>query len=405
LTPEFRKFWLGRTVSFVGSEVTAVALPLAAVLLLEADAREMGWLVAAQNLPWIFFGLAAGVWVDRARRQPILVATNFGQAALLAVIPAAALLGQLSILLLAAVAFGASAMSVIGSVADRAYLPSLLARDQLVGANSRIQFSFSLSRTVGPGAAGMLVQWLTAPIAIVVDVVTFVVAGVLIGAIRHPEAPPPRHDTHVVADILDGWKRVARDAVLRPLVICGAAHNICSTAIVAVYVLYLTRSLGVTPTLLGAILVAGGLGATLGSLVASRLTARIGIGPALIWSQALTGIARLLIPLADGPLLVVALVLALSEFLLGAMRAIFNITQITLRQTVTEAAYQGRVNATIAFLLWAFTPIGALAGGYLGDVIGLNATLWLAGSGVLASTGLAYFSALRTTRTVSVLAH
>ena len=302
MTPEFRRFWLGRSVSFVGSEVTAVALPLAAVLLLDADAREMGWLVAAQNLPWIFFGLAAGVWVDRVRRQPVLVVTNFGQAALLAVIPIAALLGQLSMLLLAAVAFGASAMSLLGSVADRAYLPSLLRRDQFVGANSRIQFSYSLSKTVGPGAAGVLVQWLTAPIAIVVDVVTFIVAGILIGSIRHPEASPPRRDTHVVADMLEGLKRLARDAVLRPLVLCGAAHNIFSTMIVAVYILYLTRTLGFTPTLLGAVLVAGGVGSVLGSVVAGRLVERIGIGPVLIASQALTGVARLLIPLADGPL-------------------------------------------------------------------------------------------------------
>jgi predicted MFS family arabinose efflux permease len=375
-------------------------LPLAAVLLLEADAREMGWLVAAQNLPMVCFGLLTGVWVDRARRRPILVATNFGQAALLAVIPAAAFLDQLSLPLLAAVAFGASSLSNVGSVADRAYLPSLLPREQLVAANSRIQFSFSLSRTVGPGAAGLLVQWLTAPVAILVDVVTFVIAGALIGSIRHAErVPPPSADSRVVAGIVEGMRRVVRDPVLRPLVLCGAAHNICSTAIVAVYVLYLTRTLGIGPTLLGAILVAGGIGALLGSMVSARVTDRFGIGPALIGSQAVTGFARLLIPLAAGPLPVVVAILAVSELVLGAMRAIFNITQISLRQTVTEPAYQGRVNATIAVLLWAFTPLGALAGGYLGDAIGINATLWIAAGGVLGSTGIAYFSALRTTRT------
>lgn len=397
MTPEFRRLWLGQSVSFVGSEVTLVALPLAAVLLLEADARDMGYLVAAQNLPMIFFGLIAGVWVDRARRQPILVATNLGSAALLAAIPGAALLGQLDLLLLGAVAFGASTMSVIGTVADRAYVASLVPRAHLVAANSRIQFSYSLSKTVGPGLAGVLVQTITAPLAIVVDVVTFTIAGTLYASIRHKETLPAPRDSHVVADVLEGLKRVARHDVLRPLVLCGAVHNICTTAIVAVYVLYLTRSLEVTPALLGTILVAGGVGSVLGSLVAGRLTGRIGIGPALIWSQALTGIARLLIPLAGGPLPVVVLMLAISELVLGAVRAVFNITQISLRQSVTEAAYQGRVNATIGFLLWAFTPIGALAGGYLGNSLGLNATLWLAGGGVLASTAIAYFSALRTT--------
>lgn len=401
MTPDFRKLWLGRSVSFVGSEITGVALPLAAVLLLQADARQMGWLVAAQQLPWLFFGLAAGVWTDRMRRKPILVATNFGQAALLAVIPAAAWLGQLDMLLLTVVAFGAASLSVIGSVADRAFLPALVLREQIIAGNSRIQMSFSLSRTVGPGAAGFLVQWLTAPIAILIDVVSFVISGALIGSIRHQEPDPPPSDRHIVADVLEGLKRVVGDDRLRPLVLCGALHNICSTAIVAVFVLYLTQTLGFTPTLLGGVLVAGGIGAFLGSLIAGRVAERVGIGPALIGSQALTGVARLLIPLADGPLLAIVAVLALSEFLLGAMRAIFNIVQLSLRQTVIEGAYQGRVNATIAFVLWAFTPIGALAGGYLGDAIGLNATLWLAGAGVLAATGIAYFSALRTTRTMA----
>jgi predicted MFS family arabinose efflux permease len=397
VTPDFRKLWLGRSISFVGSEITSVALPLAAVLLLQADARQMGWLVAAQNLPWLLFGLAAGVWVDRVRRKPILVATHFGAAASLAAIPAAAYFDQLSMLVLAAAAFGASTMTVLSNVADRAYLPSLLAREQLVAANSRIQLSFSLSRTVGPGAAGLLVQSLTAPIAILVDVVSFVVAGTLIGTIRYRESQPPPRESRAVADILEGVKRVVHDPVLRPLVLCGAIHNVCSMAIMAVYVLYLTQSLGFTPALLGATLVTGGVGASLGSVVASRLVERIGVGPALIGSQALTGVARLLIPLASGPLAVVVLLLAFSEFLLGSMRAIYNITQISLRQSVTEAAYLGRVNATIVFLLWAPTPIGALAGGYLGDAIGLNATLWLFGGGVLASTAIAYFSALRTT--------
>jgi predicted MFS family arabinose efflux permease len=399
VTPDFRKLWLGRSVSFVGSEITGVALPLAAVLLLEADASEMGWLVAAQNLPWLFFVLVAGVWIDRARRKPILVAANFGAAASLAAIPAAAYFDQLNMFVLGAAAFGAGTMAVWSNVADRAYLPALVGRDRLVAANSRIQFSFSLSRTIGPGVAGLLVQWLTAPIAILVDVASFVIAGTLIGTIRHHETRPPPRDAHIVADILEGLKRVAHDPVLRPLVLCGALHNVCSMAIMAVYVLYLTQTLGFTPTLLGATLVAGGVGAALGSVVSGRLTERIGIGPALIGSQALTGLARLLIPLAAGPLVVVVLVLALSEFLLGAMRAIFNITQISLRQTVTETAYLGRVNATIVFLLWAPTPLGALAGGYLGDAIGLKATLWLAAGGVLASTALAYFSALRATRT------
>jgi hypothetical protein len=164
--------------------------------------------------------MVAGVWVDSSRRKPILVATNLGQAALLAVVPIAGMLSALNMVIVVAAAFGASSLSIIGSVANRAYLPSLLPREQIVAANSRVQFSFSLARTTGPGVAGLLVQVLTAPITVLVDVGTFVFAGLLISTIGHPEASPRRRETHVIADIAEGVKRVASDAVLRPIVLC-----------------------------------------------------------------------------------------------------------------------------------------------------------------------------------------
>lgn len=360
----------------------------------------MGWLTAAQNLPMVFLGLAAGVWIDRVRRRPVLVLTDFAQAALLATIPLAALLGFLRIGLLYAVAFGTGACAVLAAVADRAYLPSLLPREELVGGNSRIQFSISLARTAGPGLGGLLVQWLTAPVAIVVDIASFVASGLLKRSIRHVEPVPEGRDRPLLRGVVEGLRHVARHALLRPLVLCGATHNFCSTMIVAVYVLYLTKGLGMTPALLGLVLLAGGVGSIVGSLGASDVARRAGIGPALILSQAATGIARLLIPLAMGPRAAVIACLVLSELLLGAMRAIFNITQISLRQAITPMEVQGSVNASIGFLLWALTPLGALAGGTLGAAIGVRPTLWIAASGVLLSTLLALVSDLRGTRSV-----
>jgi predicted MFS family arabinose efflux permease len=260
--------------------------------------------------------------------------------------------------------------------------------------NARIQFSASAARTVGPGFAGLLVQWLTAPLAIALDAASFLVAGLVVGSIRRDE-PKPEGGGRTWPDIANGMRRVTRHPLLRPLVLCGGTHNICSTMIVAVYVLYVTRELHVGPAMLGLIFSMGGAGALVGSVYASRVARRLGVGPVLVVAQALTGMARLLIPLAGGPLL-----LACSEFLLGAMRAVFNITQISLRQAVTPPEWQGRVNASIGFLLWAAAPVGALAGGYLAAGIGMRATLWIAASGVTLSTLWALGSRLRVTRTL-----
>jgi predicted MFS family arabinose efflux permease len=268
--------------------------------------------------------------------------------------------------------------------------------------NSKISLSGSVAQTVGPGFAGALVQWLTAPIAIAVDAVSFVIAGLLILSIRTPEPTPPSAGTRTrtVAEVKDSLLTVMRHPMLRPLVLCTATHNICSTMIVAVYVLYLTRELAVTPFLLSLIFMAGGLGAVCGSILTTRLTSGFGVGPSLILMQAVTGIARLLVPLAMGSLSQVVAILMFSQFLLGTVRATFNVTQFSLRQTVIEAATMARVNAAIGFLFWAVTPLGALAGGYLGDVLGVHPTLWIAASGVLLSTGFMLFSRLRSQMTL-----
>jgi predicted MFS family arabinose efflux permease len=268
--------------------------------------------------------------------------------------------------------------------------------------NSKISLSGSVAQTVGPGFAGVLVQWLTAPIAIAADAVSFLIAGLFTLSIRTPEPKPPSAGTRTrtVAEVKESLLTVMRHPLLRPLVLCAVAHNICSTMIVAVYVLYLTRELEVTPLLLSMIFVAGGLGAVCGSILTTRLTAGVGMGPTLILMQALTGIARLLVPLAMGSLSQVVAMLMCSQFLLGAVRATFNVTQLSLRQTVIPASTMGRVNATISFILWGFTPLGALAGGYLGEHLGVRPTLWIAASGVLLSTGFVLFSRLRSQMTL-----
>ena len=400
LSPDFRRLWTAQSISFFGSQVTELALPLTALVVLNASPTEMGVLVALENLPMACIGLVAGVWVDRMRRRPWLIACDFGRGSLLAAVPIAAALDALTFPLLCAVAFGAGSLNVCAAVADRAYLPSLVAREELIAANSRVQFSASVARTSGPGIAGLLVDLLTAPIALAVDALSFFVAGIFLLRIRQPEEKPTVVTRHVGREIIDGLRHVLRHPTLRPLVLCGGMHNLSSQMIVPLYVLYLTREFGVSPLLLGGILLTGGLGSIVGASASTRITVRWGVGRTLVFSQLLTGVARLAIPIAFGPQPWVLGWFIFSEFLLGAMRPIFNVTQISLRQAITAPEMQGRVAATIGFLLWGFSPIGALAGGFLGDRIGLRPTLAIAASGVLLSTGWVLFSQLGKVREV-----
>src|SRR5918999_231434 len=309
---DFRRFWIGRGIASIGDEISALALPLIAVLVLDATATQMGVINALGYLPFLLVGLQAGVWVDRMRRRRILIWSDLLQAALLLSLPVAGFLGVLRIEQLYALALMIGAINVVASVAQQSFLPSLVDRRQLPTANSRLEATYSATGIVGPGAAGALVQVLSAPIAIVSEV-------------------------------------------------------------------------GVSPALLGLIVASGGPGALLGALAAVPVARRLGVGPTIVGAQVLTGIACLAAPLAGGPIWIAAIVLAGGEFLLGLARTLFNITQLSLRQAITPDRLQGRVNATMRFMMWGVTPVGALAGGLLGSAIGLRQTLLLAAVGVLAA--------------------
>jgi MFS family permease len=399
--PDFLKFWIGQTISFFGSEVTALALPLTAVLVLGATPPEMGVLVATRNLPFLLVGLLAGVWVDRFRRRPILIASDLGNALLLGSIPVAALIGVLRIEQLYLVSFLTGIIMVISMVAYQSFIPSLVKRERLLESNSRLEVSSSVAGIAGPGLGGLLVQLLTAPVAILADSLSYLVSALFLGAIKTPEPPPIPHEQRGTWRLVkEGMRVVLRNPVLRGIVSCGAVHNFFSRMIEALYVLFVTQTLGIGPAWLGAILALGGPGALLGSLLASPAAKRFGIGPTCIGAQVLTGVSRLCIPLAGLalPLPAAVVMLMLGQFLLGAARPIFNVNQVSLRQGITPDRLQGRVNATMRFIMWSVTPLGALLGGVLGAAIGLPQTLFIASIGVLLAFLPAYFSPLRVVR-------
>ena len=385
--PDFLKLWLGQSVSLVGSEVTALALPLAAVLTLQATPIQMGLLTAAERAPFLLIGLPAGVWVDRRRRRPILIAADLARAGLLLSIPLAALAGLLRIEQLYLVALLAGALTVFFDVAALSFLPTLVGREQLLDGNSKLMASRSVAQIAGPGLAGLLVGLVSAPVAIAVDACSFLLSALSVGAIRPPEPPParPARRPSVRTEIGEGLRVVLGDPLLRALAAGSATTALFGYLYLAVYVLYMTRELGLPPALVGLVLGVGGVGALLGTLLAGSLTRRFGLGATIIWAQALVGLGSLLVPLAGlAPALALPLLLV-SELVSWFMLPIRDINQTSLRQAITPDRLQGRVNATVRFLVWGCIPIGGLLGGALGEAIGLGPTLVLGSLGMLAS--------------------
>lgn len=383
---DFARFWAAESISAVGSQITAVALPLLAALWLGASPMSVGVLTAASGLPHLLFGLFAGAWVDRLRRRPIMIAADIGRAALLATIPLAAWLGALRIELLIAVAFFDGAFRVFFDIAYMAYVPTLVSRGHLVEANSKLEASASGAQVIGPALGGMLVRLLGAPIAILVDALTFLASAVFLAGVRVQEpAPAPTSDASLLREVAHGLGVLWRSGTLRALALASAVMNFGAFVFFAVYVLYLTRTLELDPGAVGLVFALGGVGALIGSLVAGPVRARFGIGPTLVGSLVLFGVFGLTIPLAVVfPAYALPLILV-SELMQWVMVLVFDINAVSLRQAITPDRLLGRVNGTMRFVVWGLRPAGSLLGGYLGSRIGLPATLAVGGLGMLAA--------------------
>ncbi len=394
------KFWTGQTISELGSRITRDGLPLAAVLTLGATPTQMGLLAAAGTAPVILVGLLAGVWVDRLRRRPILIASDLGRAVLLATIPAAALFGVLGMAQLYVVAALAGILSVSFDVAYAAFLPSLVEREHLIEGNSKLALSGSTAEILGPGIAGVLVQALTAPIAIFLDALSFVVSAVSVAWIHKPEpAPvPTREQPHVGREIAEGLQTVIRHPVLRALTGSAGTLGFFGGFFGTLYTLFAIRELGLNAAGLGVAIAFGGIGDLLGALAAQRLVARAGLGATLVAMLVVMSVGGMLTPLAvlAGSSLWLALGMLIASQLVGDWaRAIYLINEVSLWQAVTPHGLLGRTNASLQLVMAIVTLAGSLAGGILGQTIGLTATLVIAVLGRLLAMGWVAFSPVR----------
>lgn len=375
----FRKLWAGQTVSMLGTQVTLLALSLVAIKMLRATPFQVGLLSAAEFVPFLLIGLPAGAWLDRLRRRPVMIMADVIRAAVLGVVPAAAALGDLRLRLLYAVVLVAGAMTVLFDVAYAAYLPSIVSRDRLLDGNAKLEFSRSGATLVGPGLAGLLIQALGAPAAIVADAVSYVVSALFVTAIRQPENAPanaPDSSGKMRGQVIEGLRFVIGHPLLRPIALCTGIMNLAFGAIQAVLLIYAVRVLHLASAQIGVVFAVGNGGPLLGALVSRRLGRWLGPGPAIVGSGVMCGAGTLLFPLgtsASGAVFLCA-GLFLSEF--ASMT--YNVTQVSLRQAATPSRLQGRINGTMRFVVWGVIPLGSLLGGVGGTLIGPRGVLWLA---------------------------
>ena len=376
------RLWLGQAVSEFGSVVTRDALPLVAVLTLQATPAQMGLLAALGMLPAFLIGLPAGAWVDRRRRRPIMIASDLTRAALLASIPAAFVLGALRIEQLYVVALLAGALDILFDTAYQSYLPSLVERENLVEGNSKLGATESIAEIGGSALAGALVQILSAPMTILIDAVSFLASVISVALIRKPEArPQPSGPPNLRQEIVAGIGFVARQPLLRALVGAMATRAFFGNFYAALYSLYALRELNLTPAILGLLIASGGLGSLFGALLTQRAARRFGLGRALVGGMLVSELLGLLTPLAGGPLWLAAAMLWVPQFFGDASSTVFSIHATSLRQTITPDHLLGRMNATINFVLGSVATVGVLVGGLLGDVLGLRPAVWIAALG------------------------
>ena len=390
--------WGAATISVFGSFVTRIALPFVAILTLSAGPAEVAALRALELVAALLVGFVVGAWVDRLRRRPVMIVADLSRAALLGSIPLAALGGWLSLPQVFIVAALAAVMTTFFDVADRAYLPTIVDRSELVRANGALTATSAAVEFTAFGVAGFLVNLLTAPIAILIDALSFVVSAVLLGSIRRPEPPPPPASDRepVMHEIAEGLRLVIHDPVLRGL-LAGVMGLAAMWGIFgATWLLFVTDELNLGPAVIGVIAALGGLGSLAGALLAERAVRRYGLGRLVIGSLVVAAIGNLLIPLAPAGLPIVAVACLLGQQIIGDTAVtVFDVTEVSVRQARVGDRQLGRVNATVRVAMVLAQLGGTIAGGLVAEAVGLRTAAFLAPAFALAGAGIMWMTPVR----------
>jgi predicted MFS family arabinose efflux permease len=373
------------------------------VLTLDASAADMGFLVAAELSPHLLFSLFAGVWIERIQsRRRLMIAADLARAALLASVPVAAAFDALTFAHLYAAAFGIGTFAVMFDISWSTLFVSVVPRRDVVDANSKLSLSRSVSFVTGPSVAGFLVQILTAPVTLIVDAVSYLGSAVFLSRMRSEE-PRVGEDGRdgVLRSLRAGFGFVFRDEFIRPELLCVATINLFNFVFHAIFVLYATKELGVEPGLLGLILGAGAVGGIVGALVAGRVERLIGIGPAFTLGAVLFPLPLVLVPLAAGSELTIAIMLGAAEFFCSVGVMILDVNAASLMLFRTPDRLRARMSGTFRFVNYGVRPIGAVLGGALGTALGLQAALWIGVLGALGGVFWLLFSPIPRLREVA----
>ena len=385
--PAFLLFWSGETVSLFGTQVTLLALPLTAVLTLGASATQLGLVRFAEAFPYILFTLMFGAWVDRRRRRPVMILAHTARALLLGLVPLLAILHLLDLSLLGAIAFGVGVFTVLFDVTWLAYVPTLVAADELVDANGKVATSASAAEVAGPGLGGLLVQALSAPLALLADAFSFVVAMLTLLAIRDPEpAPAIQQETRrsLPGEIRVGLSAVWDNEYLRAIMVMSGLWNLLNGIANTVFLLYAVRGLHLGAGALGAIYAVGAIGGLIGSAISTRL-GRVGrFGPVLGVAFTFGCAPWLLLPAVSGASALEIAAFILAFFLVQVGLGLWGVLTISFRQAITPNYLLGRVNASMRFTSYGLGALGLLLSGLLASLFGMRETLWLAAAGFLA---------------------
>ena len=394
----FIRVWSAATISIFGSLITRIALPLVAILVLGSGALEVALLRGLDLGATLVFGLVAGAWVDRLRRRPVLIWADLGRAVLLGSVPIAFALGVLSFPQLLVVSGLAAILTTFFDAADNAYLPTIVERDGLVDANSALAASGSAAEFMAFGISGFLVQILTAPIAIAIDAVTYLVSALLLGTIRQEEAPPPKPEDRepVLTEIRVGLSLVRHDPILRAFAGAQMALAALWGIFGATWFLFVLDDLGLSPAVLGVVAGVGGASSFIGAVVATRATRRWGVGTVAIGAMLLAAVGNAFIPLAPSGLPFVAIgCLVMQQLVADSAVTVYDITEVSVRQTLVHDRALGRVSSTFKVAAMVAQLVATLAAGLLAEAIGLRATSWLAPLGGLLGAAILWFSPVR----------
>jgi MFS family permease len=383
---DFVRLWTAETISQFGTQVSLLALPLVAVALLQATPFEVALLGTIEFLPFILFSLPAGAWVDRLRRRPVLIAGDIGRAVALMSVPIAYLMDVLTIGQLYVVGFITGTLTVFFDVAYQSYLPALVDRDQLVDGNGKLEVSRTIAQTAGPAIGGGLIGILTAPIAIVVDAVSYAFSAFFVFLIRKQEPAPDAHvDEHgapregLRREVMAGLRYVLGNPYLRGIAGSTGTSNFFTNIALATFIVFAVRDLGMTPAQIGIVFGLGNIGALLGALIADRCRRWLGLGPTIVVSMLGTGPALLLIAIAPRSFPIPFLVA--SGFVMGLSSVIYNINQVSFRQAITPGPMQGRMNATMRFIVWGTIPVGQVIGGAIATAASVSTAIWVGAIG------------------------